>query len=34
LVLYGGYQGLKATDEALKALREILLWFYDVLKRW
>jgi len=34
LVLYGGYQGLKAADEALGALREELLHFYDVLKRW
>jgi len=25
---------LKAADEALRALREELLWFYDVLKRW
>ncbi len=25
---------MKAADEVLKALREELLWFYDVLKRW
>jgi len=34
LVLYGGYQGLKAANEALRALREELLWFHDILKRW
>jgi len=34
LVLYGGYQGLKAADEALRSMREELLWFYDILKRW
>lgn len=34
LVLYGGYQRLKAADEVLKALREELLWFFDILKRW
>jgi hypothetical protein len=25
---------LKAADEVLKALREELLWFFDILKRW
>ena len=25
---------MKAADEALKALREEPLWFYNVLKRW